>query len=221
MSSTCWKLSLLLVTLTSLVSALQIPIPARRRADIVKPLPTTRQEPKEPNLLDPFPHQPLLHFSDISGSFRLAVITDTHLLDGQENASKLNAQSTFAVRQYLSMEQPDYIVHAGDIVSGEAATSSQDVRLAIEQIFRPVVEARIPFSSTKGNHDNDRYSTHKMITEWEKDFAGDLSYTGFSPSGVGGGDVGSDNYWVPIYGDSKAQRGSRPALILWVSCKTR
>lgn len=59
------------------------------------------------------------------------------------------------------------------------------------------VEKRIPFSTTKGNHDNDVYSTHGQITDYEHELAPQLTYTRKAPAGVGGGSngEGSDNYW--------------------------
>lgn len=101
------------------------------------------------------------------------------------------------------------------MVSGEAAHNASEVRSAIEQILTPLKAAGVPFSTTKGNHDNEKYSTHGSITDMEHAFAPGLSYTKKAPAGVGGGMAGSDNYWVPIYRDAKAKRGSKPALLLW------
>lgn len=51
-----------------------------------------------------------------------------------------------------------------------------------------------------------------MITRFEQRLAPHLSYTRLAPKGVGGGEAGSDNYWVPIYPSPEADR---PALVLW------
>lgn len=76
------------------------------------------------------------------------------------------------------------------------------------------MNAKIPFSTTKGNHDNDKYSTHGFITDIEKNLSSTLSYTRKSPPGIGGGDVGTDNYWLPIYEGSHRSQ-SKPSLLLW------
>ncbi|PWN93389.1 Metallo-dependent phosphatase [Acaromyces ingoldii] len=171
--------------------------------------------------LDPYPSQPLLSFgASTPEKFKLLIITDTHLLDDQTvpgNASNVSRASTDAVRQYLEVEKPDYVVHLGDLVSGEVANSSAQVRDAVRQILGPAVEKQIPFSTTKGNHDNDVYSTHGQITDYEHELAPQLTYTRKAPAGVGGGSngEGSDNYWVPIYPSKDAPRGSKPALVLW------
>ncbi|PWN25593.1 Metallo-dependent phosphatase [Jaminaea rosea] len=168
---------------------------------------------------DPYPTQPLVHFNP-SQRFKIIVVTDTHLLDGNgsskpEDIARVNAMSQRAVRTYIRDEGPDYVVHLGDFVSGEFAHSELNVSRAVTQILEPIAEAGIPLSSTKGNHGNDKYSTHLSISQYEHAVAGPLSYTRQAPPGVGGGDVGTDNYWVPIHANASSPRGSRPELILW------
>jgi predicted MPP superfamily phosphohydrolase len=83
-----------------------------------------------------------LHFSQ--EKFKLLVITDTHLLDDQDspgNASNVNKASADAVTSYLELEKPDFVVHLGDLVSGERATSSKDVVGAVRQILKPISES--------------------------------------------------------------------------------
>lgn len=151
-----------------------------------------------------------------AGSFKIMVVTDTHLLDDQTvpgNASNVSRASAAAAATYLATETPDFVVHLGDIVSGEAANSTADVRGAVRQILAPIVRAGIPFATAKGNHDNDVYSTHAAITDMEHELAPHLSYTRKAPRGVGGGATGSDNYWLPVYGPECAT--GPPALLLW------
>lgn len=76
-------------------------------------------------------------------TFTLLVISDTHLLDDQTvpgNASNVNRASQEAVASYLRMEQPDYVVHLGDLISGEAANDTEDVVVAVRQILSPMGE---------------------------------------------------------------------------------
>lgn len=80
----------------------------------------------------------------------------------------------------------------------------------------PIDDAGIPFSTTKGNHDNDKYSTHGSITDIEKHYFAKLSYTRKAPKDIGGGDTGTDNYWVPVYdNEENASKGNVPKLLLW------
>jgi hypothetical protein len=68
----------------------------------------------------------------------------------------------------------------------------------------------------KGNHDNDKYSTHGLLTDIERNLSSSLSYTRKAPSGIGGGDTGTDNYWIPIYENTQSSKTSaRPSLLLW------
>jgi len=127
-------------------------------------------------------------------------------------------------------------------VSGEVAKSADEVSAAVKQILKPIVDASIPFSTTKGNvsevdqilqggseaeravlslsstlsdflqHDNDIYSTHESITTYEKELSSTLSYT---RNGGNFDQYASDTYWVPVYKDKSAQKGSKPSLLLW------
>jgi predicted phosphodiesterase len=180
-----------------------------------------------------------IHFSN--SKFNLLIVADTHLLDDQgtpDNASRVSQASKEAVESYLRMEKPDFVVHTGDLVSGEVATSTADVVDAVRQILRPMgewrdssigkilwvvshpphfspVDAKIPFATTKGNHDNDKFSTHGLITDIERKLSPVLSYTRKAPSDVGGGEVGSDNYWLPVYKHANPSKNEAPALLLW------
>lgn len=127
----------LLVLLAFVGLALSLSIP---QESFSTTSPSSRAAP-----LDPYPLQPLLSFgaSNVK-KFKLLIITDTHLLDDQTvpgNASNVSRASTDAVRQYLEAEKPDYVVHLGDLVSGEVANSSAQVRDAVRQILGPAGEA--------------------------------------------------------------------------------
>jgi len=85
------------------------------------------------------PSQTPLYFTN--STFKVLIITDTHLLDDQTvpgNASNVSRASTQAVQSYLQMEKPNFVVHLGDLVSGEAANSSDDVVGAVRQILSPM-----------------------------------------------------------------------------------
>ncbi|PWN32973.1 Metallo-dependent phosphatase [Meira miltonrushii] len=154
-----------------------------------------------------------------SSSFKVMVITDTHLLDDQTvpgNASNVARASRNAVRTYISQEQPDFVVHLGDMISGEAANNTKDVQSAIREILSPMKDKRIPFSTTKGNHDNEKYSTHGSITDIERNYAPSLSYTRKAPANVGGGEYGTDNYWIPIFQAGPVDPNkTAPKVLLW------
>ncbi|KAG6829501.1 hypothetical protein H0H87_011234 [Tephrocybe sp. NHM501043] len=97
----------------------------------------------------------------------------------------------------------------GDLITGENTFRENSTTL-IDQIVGPLNEAKVPFSSTHGNHDNQANITHaeEILREQQ---AAPLSYTRMAPRGVGG-IGGPGNYWVPIYLNSF---DSSPALVLW------
>lgn len=70
------------------------------------------------------------------------------------NVSNVNAATAAEVASYLRKESPDYVFHNGDVVSGEAANGTQVIEAAVKQLFSPLIRAKIPFSTTHGNHDN-------------------------------------------------------------------
>jgi len=74
----------------------------------------------------------------------------------------------------------------------------------------PLNEAKIPFSSSHGNHDNQKNITHLEEIQHEQ-LVSPLSYTRVAPPGIGG-DGGEGTYWVPVY---EKAADLTPALILW------
>lgn len=146
-------LLLLLLSLVLIDGSSALPL----QATMASPSPLA--DPRSPNpLLDSYPSHPRLSFSPRK-TFKLLVLTDTHLLDdggSPGNASTLNALSTRAVERYLEMEKPDYVVHLGDLVSGEAAKSTQEVEEAVEMILGPMIRRGTPFSTAKGELGKDQ-----------------------------------------------------------------
>lgn len=65
----------------------------------------------------------------------------------------------------------------------------------LDQIYAPLNAARVPFSSTHGNHDNHRNISHAKEIAHERAVA-PLSYTR-TTDGVGGAG-GEGCYWVPV-----------------------
>jgi hypothetical protein len=82
-------------------------------------------------------------------------------------------------------------------------TLHENSTLYIDLLLAPLIDARIPFSCTYGNHDNQANISHLAEMEREVKVA-PLSYSRRSPLGVGG--VGGEaNYWVPVYADKKGE----------------
>ncbi|KAF8877186.1 hypothetical protein BD779DRAFT_1558538 [Infundibulicybe gibba] len=96
----------------------------------------------------------------------------------------------------LSDEKPDYAIHPD--------TFKENATTLIDEIVAPLNTAKIPFSSSHGNHDNQANITHLEEIMREQQVAP------LSVGGVGG----PGNYWVPPIA-TVATTDRAPVLILW------
>ncbi|KAJ7474120.1 Metallo-dependent phosphatase-like protein [Mycena latifolia] len=160
--------------------------------------------------LDPYPGKKRLIFRG-DGTFKITVFSDLHFGEnpGDGVGERKDANSTRLMRAVLADEGPDYVVVNGDLMTGDY-TFRENSTTIIDQIMAPLIEARVPFSCTHGNHDNHVNITHLEEILREQRIA-PLSYTRPAPCGVGGAG-GPGNYWVPIYANATDEA---PALILW------
>ncbi|KAG2750503.1 Metallo-dependent phosphatase [Suillus brevipes Sb2] len=160
--------------------------------------------------LNPYPDKPRLTFSS-SGTFKLTVFSDLHYGENpwDDWGPEQDANSTRLMRSVLAAEKPDYVVLNGDLITGENTFRENSTTL-IDRIVVPLNEAKIPFSSTQGNHDNQRNITHLEEIQREQ-LDSYLSYTRTAPPGIGG-EGGEGTYWVPVY---EKATDLTPALILW------
>ncbi|KAF6756319.1 Metallo-dependent phosphatase-like protein [Ephemerocybe angulata] len=162
--------------------------------------------------LDPYPAlgKPRLLFKP-DGTFKVTIFSDLHFGENpwDDWGPKQDANSLKLMNTILPDEKPDYVVLNGDLITGEN-TFKENATTLIDQIVGPLNAAGVPFSSTHGNHDNQRNITHYEEILREQQVA-PLSYTRLAPKGVGG-ESGPGNYWVPVY---KSASESTPALILW------
>ncbi|KAF4616807.1 hypothetical protein D9613_008404 [Agrocybe pediades] len=180
-------------------------------------IPTNVQSPAAnanahaPNI-DPYPAlgKPRVTFK-ANGTFKLTVFSDLHFGENpwdnwgpQQDVNSLQLMNTV-----LGDEKPDYVVINGDLITGENTFRENSTTL-VDEIVGPLNAARIPFSSTHGNHDNQANITHLEEIQRELRVA-PLSYTRIAPKGVGG-EEGPGNYWVPVYRNDKDHA---PILILW------
>ncbi|KAH7105234.1 Metallo-dependent phosphatase [Auriculariales sp. MPI-PUGE-AT-0066] len=162
------------------------------------------------DVLNPYPGKPKLTFR-ADGSFKLMVMSDLHMGENQDTdwGPEQDVNTTRVMRRVLKDEKPDYVAISGDLITGENTFAENSTKY-IDMIALPLNEARVPFSSIHGNHDNQINITHMAEIERERKVA-PLSYTRAAPKGVGG-EQGPGNYWVPIY---RSKRDSSPSLILW------
>ncbi|KAG6864073.1 hypothetical protein C0991_000367 [Blastosporella zonata] len=137
----------------------------------------------------------------------MTVFSDLHFGENPWDSwgPEQDSNSTRLMKTVLKSEKPDYVVINGDLITGK-----NTFRALIDEIVAPLNAAKIPFSSSHGNHYNQVNITHAEQIIREQKVAS-LSYTRMAPWGVGGVG-GPGNYWVPIY-HKKADES--PVLILW------
>ncbi|KAF8221591.1 Metallo-dependent phosphatase [Tricholoma matsutake] len=160
--------------------------------------------------INPYPGKQRLTFR-ADGTFKMIIFSDLHFGENPWDTwgPQQDFNSTRLMRAVLSSDKPDYVVLNGDLITGENTFKENSTTL-IDEIVKPLNEARIPFSSTHGNHDNEPNITHTEEILREQRVA-PLSYTRMSPPGVGG-EGGPGNYWVPVY---LKEHDPAPVLVLW------
>ncbi|KAG6902121.1 hypothetical protein C0995_004067 [Termitomyces sp. Mi166 len=178
--------------------------------------------------LNPYPAKPRVAFRP-DGTFKLTIFSDLHYGENPWDAwgPEQDFNSTRLMNTVLDDEKPDYVqvplctpddyvIHRrqfsvlnGDLITGENTFRENSTTL-IDEIVAPLNAAKVPFSSTHGNHDNQANISHAEEILREQKVA-PLSYTRMAPVGVGGVG-GPGNYWVPVY---RKKTDASPVLILW------
>ncbi|KAG8986442.1 hypothetical protein FRB93_005274 [Tulasnella sp. JGI-2019a] len=160
--------------------------------------------------LNPYPTKPRIRFRD-DGSFKLTVFSDLHFGENPWKAwGPIQDQKSIVVmRDMLKLEKPDFVAINGDLITGENTFKENSTTL-IDMLTGPLREAKVPFASAHGNHDNSVNITHLLEIEREQLIA-PMSYTRKAPPGVGG-ESGPGNYWVPVYAH---EDDHAPSLIIW------
>ncbi|KAJ3561375.1 hypothetical protein NP233_g10228 [Leucocoprinus birnbaumii] len=178
---------------------------------LASPLAQTPQASQSANL-DPYPGKPRIVFRK-DGTLKITVFSDLHFGENPWDwwGPEHDLNSTKLMKRVLKDEKPDYAVINGDLITGEN-TFKENSTLLIDQIVAPLNAAKVPFSSTHGNHDNQPNITHAEEIARELKVA-PLSYTRTAPAGVGG-EGGPGNYWVPR-GVLKPQLDRSPSLVIW------
>ena len=99
----------------------------------------------------------------VDDRFKILQISDTQIHSMNEKCRDLTPKqllwpcdgtnTTAFVRRLVELEQPDFVVFAGDNVIGR--TTKQAWRV-LEQVIAPVIESNIPMGIVMGNHDRER-----------------------------------------------------------------
>lgn len=111
---------------------------------------------------------------DQKGNFKIIQFTDVHYKQGKPE-SEVAIQ---LINEVLDAEKPDFVVFTGDVVWAKPAYK------ALDEVFAPVIERKIPWAYVFGNHDDEFGVSRKELMNYstQKEYclaqAGDESLTG-------------------------------------------
>ena len=101
----------------------------------------------------------------------------------------VNPDTVKLISLALDREKPDLVVFTGDQIKGYSATfkgnTRQKITETLSEIFRPVIERKIPFTATFGNHDMDCGIKNNVQAEIYKSFPGFVSGAPRHPDDAG------------------------------------
>jgi glycerophosphoryl diester phosphodiesterase family protein/calcineurin-like phosphoesterase family protein len=132
------------------------------------------------------------------GQFRIVQFTDVHWQNGEPE----DLQSLALMTSVLDTEKPDLVVLTGDILGGG---NCRNPRKAFLDLIAPLVERKIPWAYTFGNHDDECPMTRGELLNVVRRIPGALAQPG--PSAI----TGLGNYAVPVY----ARDSDRAAATLY------
>lgn len=126
--------------------------------------------------------QQTLKFGD-DGKFKIVQFTDVHWVYGNTKSEEAGER----MAEILDAEKPDLVVFTGDVVTAKPAAEG------LKTALKPVLERKLPFAVTFGNHDDENDLTRTQLLEVLQGLEGNLTTTTAGISGV-------SNYILPIAG---------------------
>ena len=119
-----------------------------------------------------------------------------------------DARSAEVVKKVLERESSQLVVLNGDLISGYGTTSYNATRY-LDQIVAPIVELDLPWATTYGNHDNQRYSKSQDLLKQEEGYENSLTKNMLPDNPT----AGVSNYFLEVYPASEGE--DVPEAILW------
>ncbi|MDO5523634.1 MAG: metallophosphoesterase family protein [Bacteroidia bacterium] len=127
-----------------------------------------------------------LNFNN-DGSFKIAQFTDVHYVHGNSKSDT----ALLAIQRVLDAEKPDMVIFTGDVVTGRPVKEGWDA------ITKPVIDRKIPFAVTLGNHDDENGATRMELEKLITGYPYNCNYpTAALLNGV-------MNNVIPVYGSEK------------------
>ncbi|KAI6370113.1 hypothetical protein MCOR25_004281 [Pyricularia grisea] len=151
------------------------------------------------------------------GTFHISIFGDLHF---GENAwdqwgPQQDIHSVKVIQKVLDSDRPDLVVLNGDLITGDNAFLENSTAY-IDQIVGPMVDRRLRWASTYGNHDHQYNLSGSSILTHERRYPGSLTTNMVSDP-----EAGTSNYYLPVYGADcrPPRRGGEshctPEMILW------
>lgn len=112
----------------------------------------------------------------------------------------------------LASETPQLVVLNGDLITGENTYLHNSTHY-VDEIVAPLVQRRLSWASTYGNHDSDFNLSRSGILAREQTYPYALTTSMFQSK-----DAGLSNYYLPVYtysGGTNYGNEEVPAVILW------
>ncbi|OAL54039.1 Metallo-dependent phosphatase [Pyrenochaeta sp. DS3sAY3a] len=153
---------------------------------------------------------------DGNGKFSISVFSDLHFgeTEGYGGRYDMDTKTVNVMYSILDSERPNFVVLNGDLISCERMAPG-NVNGLLDRIMGPLVNRNMPFAATFGNHDASTTCSTRSMSEHMWDIKGtNGKKLSFTTSSVPGGhdQVGTSNYFVPVYSSTDS---TRLAMILW------
>ncbi|KAJ6442883.1 putative inactive purple acid phosphatase 16 [Purpureocillium lavendulum] len=156
------------------------------------------------------PLRPLSFSPD--GTFQVSIFEDLHFGENEEGpwGPEQDKLTVKVINEVLDKESAGLVVLNGDLITGEN-TFQHNSTAYINEMVAPMLERRLSWASTYGNHDYDVNISGALILERERRWRNSRTM-----SMVPGRDAGVSNYYLPVYPRKCCRRDcGSPELILW------
>ncbi|KAF1966661.1 Metallo-dependent phosphatase, partial [Bimuria novae-zelandiae CBS 107.79] len=160
-----------------------------------------------------------LYFSD--GKFEITIFNDLHMgdkgsWDGARPKGDWSNEETINVMNRVLDSEPstNLAVLNGDLLSCEWVRE-QDTYGLLDQVMAPLLNRKLPFATTFGNHDWAVTCNTQTMTDYIWKTANKDSQLTFTTSLVHGNTnlVGTSNYYIPVY--TKEDGIDKLTMLLW------
>ncbi|UNI15536.1 hypothetical protein JDV02_002062 [Purpureocillium takamizusanense] len=149
------------------------------------------------------------------GKFQITIFSDMHfgMYSWLPRGQKEDKKTTKVMNDILDYERPDLVVMNGDLINGDGTFAHNSTHY-IDQIVKPMVDRKLTWASTYGNHDHQLNLPAKGVFEREHLWPG--SRTRRMVPGLA---AGVSNYYLPVYpatcDPEKDGDKCAPELLLW------